>query len=91
MIIGIGFGNLWTTLIMLLITGTLSYFLFRFFRSNSSRSRSVWEDQEDRDKRKARRRDYYYEQREKAREMFEKYNLSDEEIERIIEEELKKN
>jgi hypothetical protein len=34
---------------------------------------------------KARRRDYYYEQREKAREMFEKYNLSDEEIERIIE------
>lgn len=89
MIIGFGFGNLWTSLIMLLLTGTLSYFLFRFLSKNSSGRKSDWEDQEDRNLRQDRRRDYYYQQREKARELYEKYNLSDEEIERIVEDELK--
>lgn len=89
MIIGFGFGNLWTTLIMLLITGTLSYFLFRFL--NGGRTRRFREDSEDRDRLKKQRREYYHQQREKARAMQEKYNLSDEEIERIIEEELRED
>jgi hypothetical protein len=86
MIIGFGFGNFTTALLMLLITSFLSYSLFRALGRRQSRGN--WNEPEDAARIRQRRREYYYEQRRKAREMTEKYDLSDAEIEKIIAEEL---
>ena len=90
MIIGFGFGSPLMALIMLFITGFISYNLYKFFR-NKRTYYSPWEEDQDIEELKERRREYYYRQRQKAREMMDKYNLSDEEIEKIIEEELRNN
>lgn len=84
MIIGFGFGSPLIALLMLLITGFGSYYLFKFFRGSSRRSPN-WEDREEL---KEQRRQYYYEQRRRARELIENYDLSDEEIEEIVEKEI---
>ncbi|MCL1852583.1 MAG: DUF4229 domain-containing protein [Peptococcaceae bacterium] len=76
MFIGFGFGSPLTALLMLLITGAGSYFLFRALRRH--RKNAVSREQ---------RRCYFYEQRETARRMSKKYDLSDEEIERRLDEE----
>lgn len=89
MIIGFGFGSPLTALFMLVITGFLSYFLYKWLRELGSEKRSLI-NLEDREGLKEKRREYYFEQRRKAREMIGKYDLSDEEIENIIEKELEK-
>lgn len=83
MIIGFGFGSPFTALLMLIITGIISYFFIRFIKSLNQKPLN-WEDREEQ---KEKRREYYYDQRRKAKEMIEKYDLTNEEIERIIEEE----
>lgn len=84
MIIGFGFGSPLIALFMLLLTGFGSYFLFKFLRDSNRRSPS----REDREEFKEQRRQYYYERRQKAREMIDRYDLSDEEIEEIVEKEI---
>jgi Mor family transcriptional regulator len=85
MIIGFGFGSPFTAFLMLIITGFISYFLVKFIRSLNRKSFYL----EDKEVTKEKRREYYYDQRRKAKELMDKYDLTNEEIERIIEEELK--
>ncbi len=89
MIIGFGFGNLFTSLIMLLITGSLSYLLFRSLNNRKSDHDYTYDSDQDIEMLRKKKRRYYYEQRQRAWEMNEKYDLTDEEIERRIEQELK--
>ncbi|MDQ0190208.1 DUF2236 domain-containing protein [Alicyclobacillus cycloheptanicus] len=79
MIIGFGFGSPLVSLLMLLITGTLSYLIYRATRRFSHPERRMT---------RAELRQYYYEQRRRAREFAERFDLTDEEIERKIDEEL---
>lgn len=90
MIIGFGFGSPLVALLMLVVTGFMSYFLFKFLKNVN---RSSWREEPaetDIEREKEIRRQYYYEQRKKAREMLEKYDLTDEEIEEIVEQEFTK-
>jgi len=95
MIIGFGFGSPLMALLMLLVTGFLSYSIYKAFRNRRWRSEQdnpYREDflpdyEADREERKRKRRAYYYEQRERARELMRRYDLTDEEIERRVEEE----
>ncbi|NLI90882.1 MAG: hypothetical protein GX434_01375 [Peptococcaceae bacterium] len=87
MIIGFGFGSFYSALIMLLVTSFLSYFLFKFLRGR--KQDSYWNEPHDFEEMKNRRRDYYYGQRQKAHEMMDQFDLSDEEIEKRIEEEMR--
>jgi len=88
MFIGIGAGSPLVALFMLLVTGFGSYFLFRMLRRR-------WDafDADDRggsrEEAKVRRRQYYYDQREQARRMSELYDLTDEEIERKVDDEFR--
>lgn len=77
MIIGFGFGDPLTSIIMLVLTSVLSFIIFRAFRRHKDFGTSL-EDQRER------MRNYYREQRETAREMMKEFDLTDEEIERRI-------
>lgn len=87
MIIGFGFGSPFIAVVMLILTSLLSYFFFKVLRSYRSKAFKERE-MDDEEEFKERRREYYYQQREKVREMIEEFNLTDEEIERKIAEEL---
>ncbi|WDL99035.1 hypothetical protein [Alicyclobacillus sp. ALC3] len=80
MIIGFGFGNPLVSLLMLLVTGTLSYLIYRA----TARRRGGTPPRPTR----AQMRQYYYEQRRRAQQFSNEYNLTDEEIERRIDEKL---
>ncbi|MBX6352777.1 MAG: hypothetical protein IRZ10_05525 [Thermoflavifilum sp.] len=80
MIIGFGFGTPLTALLMLLVTSVASYGIWRLV-SGPRRPR-------DPEARREQLRRWYYEQRELARRMSREYDLTDEEIERRIDEEL---
>ncbi|MCL6636490.1 MAG: hypothetical protein K6T26_00965 [Alicyclobacillus sp.] len=82
MIIGFGFGNPLTALLMLVATSLLSYGLFRAI---SGRGRPV-----DPEQRREELRRYYMEQRQRARRMAQEFDVSDEEIERRVEEDLRR-
>jgi len=81
MIIGFGFGSPLQAILMLLLTSLISYLIFKNFRERKRRNADPYEERE-------RLRQYYYEQRERAREYARQYDLTDEEIERRIDEEL---
>ncbi len=81
MLIGFGFGSPLVSILMLIGTSLLSYLIFRSFHNS------------DRNKRKPTRaelRQYYYEQRRRAKEMALQFDLTDEEIEQKIDEEIRK-
>jgi hypothetical protein len=75
-------------LIMLVITGFISYNIYKYLRNRQS-NYPPWQEDQNREEYKERRREYYYKQRQKARQMMDQYDLSDEEIERLIEEEFR--
>jgi hypothetical protein len=79
-IIGFGFGSPLVSLLMLIATSLLSYGIWRLV-SGRRRPR-------DPEARREELRRYYYEQRELARRMMREFDLTDEEIERRIDEEL---
>lgn len=54
----------------------------------SRRKGHSWNNNEYTEDYKEKRRQYYYEQRERARKLMDEFDLSDEEIEKKIEEEL---
>jgi hypothetical protein len=87
MIIGFGFGSPLTALLMLLVTGFISYSIYRMIK-NSRRKDYTWNQNEYNEDYKEKRRQYYYEQRERARRLMEEFDLTDEEIEKKIEEEI---
>jgi len=92
MIIGFGFGSPLTALIMLLLTGLITYRISKAIKKwRSTNRQQAYSDEQkfDPDEYKRKKRDYYFEQREWARDMMKKYDLTDEEIERKIENELK--
>ncbi|MCF8564018.1 hypothetical protein LLE49_04610 [Alicyclobacillus tolerans] len=80
MLIGFGFGSPLVSLLMLLATSLLSYAIYRAFAA--ARKPKTREE-----RREALRR-YYYEQRQLARRMMREFDLTDEEIEQKIEDEL---
>lgn len=83
MILGFGFGDPLQSILMLIVTSLLSYAIFRSFR-NAGRGKQ--DPVMERDKRKQ----FYYEQRARAREYAREYDLTDEEIERRLDEEFRK-
>lgn len=83
MIIGIGFGSPLVTLLMLIITASISYTIFRTIKK-SVKSKSI----NNLELYKEERREYYNQQRDKAYKMMEEYDLTDAEIEKKINEEL---
>ena len=85
MIIGFGFGTPLIAILMLIITSLVSYYLFRLLKK---RERDDFDFEFDEREYRERRREFYYYQRQKAREMAKKYDLTDEEIERLIDEEI---
>ena len=84
MIIGFGFGSPLQSIIMLLLTASISYLIFKSFGNRRRRNLDPYEEKE-------RLRQYYYEQRQRARELAREYDLTDEEIEKRIEEEYGNN
>ncbi|UWG98775.1 hypothetical protein LPY66_08280 [Dehalobacter sp. DCM] len=97
MIIGFGFGSPLMALLMLIITASLSYFIFKAIRgrqvNHDGRFHGDYIDvypEQNTEEVKAQMRDYYQEQRRHAREMMREYDLTDEEIEKRIEQEMKK-
>lgn len=78
MIIGFGFGSPLTSLLMLILTSVLSYLIFRAIRAGKARKPLSVEDA------RAERRAYYLAQRERARQMAKEFDLTDEEIERRL-------
>ncbi len=89
MIIGFGFGSPLMALLMLLVTAFISYTLFKTFSKRTGRCDDSGYDAFDVEKYKAQRREYYKEQRQRAYDLMRQYDLSDEEIEQQIEEEIK--
>jgi hypothetical protein len=87
MIVGFGFGSPLTALLMLVVTASLSYFFFKAIRG---RRNVDWTDDRGSDISELRRRKraYYYEQRQRARELMDAYDLTDQEIEERINREL---
>jgi replication fork clamp-binding protein CrfC len=79
LIIGFGFGSPLESLLMLLLTSVASYAVFRFLTKRS---------REHNRPSRAELRQYYYEQRRRVRELAAEFDLTDEEIERKIDEEL---
>lgn len=82
MIIGFGFGDPIQSILMLLLTSLISYVIFRSLRNARRGKRDPLLEREERKR-------YYYEQRERAREYAREFDLTDEEIEQRIDEELK--
>ncbi|MGE4272909.1 MAG: hypothetical protein AB7E31_08575 [Desulfitobacterium sp.] len=80
MIIGFGFGDPIQSILMLLLTSLLSYVLFKNFRKYKRQNLDPHEERE-------RRRHYYYEQRQRAQEYAREFDLTDDEIERRLDEE----
>ncbi|OLN27478.1 hypothetical protein [Desulfosporosinus metallidurans] len=80
MIIGFGFGNPLQSIIMLLFTSLISYVIYQSLR-NVGRGK-----QNPLLKREQRKQDYYA-QRQRAREYARRFDLTDEEIERRLDEE----
>jgi len=87
-IIGFGFGSPLTALLMLVVTASLSYFFFKAIRG---RQNGDWTGGGDSDISELRRRKraHYYEQRQRARELMDEYDLTDQEIEERINRELR--
>ena len=83
MIIGFGIGSPLTAILMLIITSLLSFYIFKAFKKREGHNFD-FDELEYRKK----RREFYYYQRQKAREMAKKYDLTDEEIEQIINDEI---
>ncbi|ACL20687.1 hypothetical protein [Desulfitobacterium hafniense] len=81
MVIGFGFGSPLQSLLMLLLTSLLSYVIFKNLRRRRQENLDPDEERE-------RLRQYYYEQRQRARDYAREFDLSDEEIERRLDEEL---
>ncbi|QSO50405.1 hypothetical protein JZ785_15790 [Alicyclobacillus curvatus] len=79
LIIGFGFGSPLTAILMLLATSAISYFIWRLFRGQGRGLNRPT---------RAQLRRYYEEQRVRARELSREFDISDEEIERRIDEEL---
>ncbi|MGI1660211.1 MAG: hypothetical protein ACRKFN_14825 [Desulfitobacterium sp.] len=80
MIIGFGFGDPIQSILMLLLTSLISYALFKSFRKHKRRNLDPYEERE-------RRRHYYYEQRQRAQEYAREFDLTDDQIERRLDEE----
>jgi hypothetical protein len=78
-IIGFGFGSPLTAILMLIGTSLLSYLVFRLFAKSS---------RQDKQPTRAELRQYYYEQRRRVRELAEQFDLTDEQIEQKINEQL---
>jgi hypothetical protein len=83
MIIGFGFGDPLTSFFMLILTSVLSYMLFRAFKRSKD---NPLNEQNKREQLK----EYYVVHRERAREMMREFDLTDEEIERRVEEEMRR-
>jgi len=83
MIIGFGIGTPLMAILMLVVTSLLSFYIFKLLKK-----REKYDFDFDEREYRERRREFYYNQRQRAREMAKKYDLTDEEIERIIEEEI---
>ncbi|WP_083511494.1 hypothetical protein [Alicyclobacillus acidiphilus] len=77
MIFGFGFGSPLTSILMLLGTSALSFLLFRGCNRDAQKRRKPSRDE---------LRKYYYEQRQRARELSAKFDLTDEEIEKKLDE-----
>lgn len=80
MIVGFGFGSPLVSILMLIGTSAVSYLIYRWMRR---RTRSA--------PTRAALREFYYEQRRRARDFSAQYDLTDEEIERRIDEDLGRN
>lgn len=81
MFFSFGFGSPLMSILMMIVTGLISYFMFRALNGRAGRRKPT----------RAELRNYYYEQRIRVREESRHFNLSDEEIERRIDEELGPN
>ena len=84
MIIGIGFGSPLVAFLMLIITASISFLIYRAIRNSLtiSSDRNISEQDF-----KEERRQFYRQQRDKAHKMIKEYDLTDEEIERRIDKE----
>ena len=80
MIIGFGFGNPLQSIIMLLFTSLISYVIYRSLRYVGRRKQNPLLEREQ-------RKQDYYAQRQQAREYARQFDLTDEEIERRLDEE----
>lgn len=79
MILGFGFGNPLVSILMLIATSLISYAVFRAFNRNGAAKRRST---------RAELREYYYEQRRRARELSSQFDLTDDEIEKKIDDEI---
>jgi len=79
-IIGFGFGNPLESIIMLLFTSLISYVIYRSLRNVGRRKQNPLLEREQ-------RKQDYYAQRQRAREYARQFDLTDEEIERRLDEE----
>lgn len=82
MILGFGFGDPIQSIVMLLLTSLISYAVFRSIRTIGHGKQDPLIERE-------KRRQFYYEQRERAREYAREFNLTDEEIEKRLDEEFR--
>ena len=80
MIIGFGFGNPLQSIIMLLFTSLISYVIYRSLRKVGRGKQNPLLEREQ-------RKQDYYAQRQRAREYARRFDLTDEEIERRLDEE----
>ena len=80
MIIGFGFGNPLQSIIMLLFTSLISYVIYRSLRNVGRGKQNPLLTREQ-------RKQDYYAQRQRAREYARQFDLTDEEIERRLDEE----
>lgn len=78
MILGFGFGSPLVSILMLIGTSLLSYLIFRVANRNSRKRQPT----------RAELRQWYYEQRRRAQAFSEQFDLTDEQIERKIADEL---
>jgi hypothetical protein len=81
MIIGFGFGNPIQSILMLLLTSLISYVIYRSLRN-------VGRGKQDPLLNREQRKQYYFLQRQRAREYAREFDLTDEEIERRLDEEI---
>lgn len=82
MIIGFGFGDPIQSILMLLLTSLISYTIFKSLRNIGRRKQDPLIEREN-------RKQYYYEQRQRAKEYAREFDLTDEEIERRLDEEFR--
>lgn len=82
MIIGFGFGDPIQSILMLLLTSLISFVIYRNLRNIKRKHQDPFLERE-------KRKQYYYEQRERAREYAREFDLTDEDIERRLDEEFR--